>query len=76
MATHSSILAWRILWTNSLAGCPWGHKESDMTKRLTRACTHTHTHTHTHSGTMSGVGHRVMTINEDSMVLLESVQSC
>ena len=24
-ATHSSILAWRILWTS-----PWGHKESDM----------------------------------------------
>ena len=26
MATHSSILAWRI---------PWGHKESDMTEQLT-----------------------------------------
>ena len=25
---------------------PWGHKESDMTERLTN--THTHTHTHTH----------------------------
>ena len=25
MPTHSSILAWRI---------PWGHKESDMTERL------------------------------------------
>ena len=24
---------------------PWGHKESDMTERLT----HTHTHTHTHT---------------------------
>ena len=30
MATHSSILAWRITWTYS----PWGHKESDMTERL------------------------------------------
>ena len=29
MATHSSILAWRSPWT-----IPWGHKESDMTKRL------------------------------------------
>ena len=28
MATHSSILAWRIPWTESLLG----HKESDMTK--------------------------------------------
>ena len=33
MATHSSILAWKILWIEELAGCsPWGHKESDTTK--------------------------------------------
>ena len=33
MATHSSILAWRIPWTESLAGySPWGHKASDMTE--------------------------------------------
>ena len=33
MATHSSILAWRIPWTEDLAGySPWGHKESDMTE--------------------------------------------
>ena len=32
MATHSSILGWRIPWTGILAGySPWGHKESDMT---------------------------------------------
>ena len=32
-ATHSSILAWRIPWTESLVGySPWGHKESDMTE--------------------------------------------
>ena len=30
-ATHSSILAWRIPWTDS----PWGHKESDTTATLT-----------------------------------------
>ena len=35
MATHSSILAWKIPWTEELVGySPWGHKESDMTKRL------------------------------------------
>ena len=36
MATHSSILAWRIPWTEeSLVGySPWGHKESDTTERL------------------------------------------
>ena len=31
MATHSSILAWRIHGQRSLAGySPWGHKELDM----------------------------------------------
>ena len=29
MATHSSILAWRIPWTESLAGySPWGYQKS------------------------------------------------
>ena len=33
MATHSSILAWRIPWTEELAGySPQAHKELDMTK--------------------------------------------
>ena len=32
IATHSSILAWRISWTRRLVGySPWGHKELDMT---------------------------------------------
>ena len=36
MATHSSILAWRIPWTEEPVGySPWGCKESDTTKRLT-----------------------------------------
>ena len=36
IATHSSTLAWRIPWTESLADYgPWGHKESDMTEQLT-----------------------------------------
>ena len=37
MATHSSILAWRILWTKEPGRLhnPWGHKESDMTEGLT-----------------------------------------
>ena len=35
MATHSSILAWRITWTEEPGGVQAkGHKESDMTKRL------------------------------------------
>ena len=35
MATHSNILAWRILWTEEPGGySPWGCKESDTTERL------------------------------------------
>ena len=33
MATHSSVLAWRIPGTGSLAGCRlWGRTESDTTE--------------------------------------------
>ena len=43
MATHSSILAWRIPWTEEPGGLQsMGSQESDMTKLIT----HTHTHTH------------------------------
>ena len=37
MATHSSILAWRIPWTeepDGLTRSQWGHKESDGTEQL------------------------------------------
>ena len=35
MATHSSILAWRIPWTEELGGLQsMGRKESDTTERL------------------------------------------
>ena len=38
MATHSSILAWRIPWTEEPGGLQsWTHKESDMTERLSTA---------------------------------------
>ena len=41
MATHSSILAWKILWTEEpgVANSPWGHKESDMTETNTSTST-------------------------------------
>ena len=48
MATHSSILAWRIPWTEepgelqSIGSQGVGHDGSS----LACACTHTHTHTH------------------------------
>ena len=37
MATYSSILAWRIPWTEEPGGLhsPWGCKQSDMTEQLT-----------------------------------------
>ena len=36
MATHSSILAWRIPWTESLVGCsPWGRQGLDTAQQLT-----------------------------------------
>ena len=35
MATHSSVLAWRIPGTGEPDGCRlWGHTESDTTERL------------------------------------------
>ena len=35
MATHSSILSWRIPWTEEPAGYnPWGHNESDTTEHV------------------------------------------
>ena len=36
MDAHSSILPWRIPWTEELASCrPWGRKESDTTEHVT-----------------------------------------
>ena len=38
MATHSSILAWRVPWTEELVGySPWDHKELDTTEQLSTA---------------------------------------
>ena len=38
MATHPSILAWRIPGTEDPGGCsPWGHKELDTTEQLSTA---------------------------------------
>ena len=41
MATHSSILSWRIPWTEEPGGLlSEGHKESDMTEGLTNTQIH------------------------------------
>ena len=45
MATHSSILAWRIPWRGSLAGYSlWGHKELYRTEQLTISLSLLRTH--------------------------------
>jgi len=50
MATHSSILAWRILWTEKPGGySPRGCKESYTTEQHTHTDRQTDTHTHTHT---------------------------
>ena len=61
MATHSSILAWRIPWTEEPGGLYslQDHKQLDMTEQLTHMCactpTQTHTHTHTHTQTKAEI---------------------
>ena len=43
MATHSSILAWRIPMDRGARWAtvsPWGHKESDTTEQLTLSLSH------------------------------------
>ena len=53
MASHSSILSWRIPWTEEPGGLhPCGHKESDTTEGLT----HKHTQTIEWSSLSSTVG--------------------
>ena len=49
MATHSTIFAWKIPWTEEPGGLVHGvAKESDMTEHAhTRARAHTHTHIRT-----------------------------
>ena len=59
MATHSSILAWRIPWTEESAGLQLmgyitlSYRDSAATRRLTHTDTDTHTHTHTKTHTLN-----------------------
>ena len=45
MATHSSILAWEIPWTEGPSSS-WGHKETDTTLPLNNSMTEQAAHTH------------------------------
>ena len=52
MATHSSILAWKIPWTEDPGGLQSrGSQRFRINWAIERTCTHTHTHTHTHTQT-------------------------
>ena len=47
MATHASVLAWRIAWTEEPGGLQsLGSQESDMTEYARK---HTHRQSHTHT---------------------------
>ena len=53
MATHPSILAWRIIWTEEPGGLQsMGSESQTRLSASTRA--HTHTHTHTHISSLLG----------------------
>ena len=49
MATHSSILGWRIAMDRGAGYSPWGCKESDTTERLSTAHVQTHMDKYTHT---------------------------
>ena len=50
MTTHSSMLAWRIPWTEEPGGLQSMRiAELDMTATSMHTHTHAHTHTHTHT---------------------------
>ena len=50
MATHSSLLTWKISWTKEIDGLysPWGHKELDMTEQLTHRTQYSACHSLAH----------------------------
>ena len=54
MATHSSILAWRIPWTEEPNGLQPHRVRKSWTQLSMRAHARAHTHTHTHTQAASG----------------------
>ena len=46
LATYSSLLAWRLSWTEEPGYSPWGHKIPDTTEATE----------HTHAGTLGSIG--------------------
>ena len=78
MATHSSILAWKVPWTEELVGySPWGLRALDTTKRArARAYTHTHTHTCTHGHVSINLYLQKRKWSESHSVMSDSLWPC
>ena len=62
MATHSSILAWRISWTEKSGRLsPWSQEESDTTEGLTHIVKH-----HIENNDMTMPGNNLLPLNSKS----------
>ena len=76
MATHSSILAWKVPRTEELVGySPWGLRALDTTKRA-RARAHTHTHTRTHGHVSINLYLQKRKWSESHSVMSDSLWPC
>ena len=70
--THSSILAWKIPWTENSGELQSMGKESDATDSL-YIYTHTHTHAYTHTHTHKHMHIRCLLLGRKVMTNLESI---
>ena len=67
MATHCSILAWEILWTQEpsrLQYSSWSCKESAMKESDMTECTQAHARTHTHTHNFDTNSHGYVNIHK------------
>ena len=62
MATHSSILAWKIPWTEEAGGLysPQGHRESDTTKQLKIGWKNKHTDSPNNTKCFNSESHTIL----------------
>ena len=60
MATHSSVLAWKIPWTEEPGGL-----QSMRSQRVGHNWAHTHTHTHTHTHSLASVCHEIILFEQE-----------
>ena len=70
MATHSSVLAWRIPWTEEPGGLQ-AMQSQEVRQDLATKCTHAHTHTHQSMSKCKGSKGKIATLNDKSFALRE-----